>query len=30
LAEERDVAASILLTTFGLEAFLLEGRKLTP
>jgi 2-polyprenyl-3-methyl-5-hydroxy-6-metoxy-1,4-benzoquinol methylase len=27
LAEERDIAASILLTTFGLDSFLLEGRK---
>ncbi len=29
IPEERDLAATVLKTTFGLEAFLLEGRKLT-
>jgi SAM-dependent methyltransferase len=29
IPEERELAATVLQTTFGLEAFLLEGRKLT-
>jgi 2-polyprenyl-3-methyl-5-hydroxy-6-metoxy-1,4-benzoquinol methylase len=29
IPEERDLAATVLQTTFGLEAFLLEGRKLS-